>query len=185
MKGDGALTGRAPTEHGNGYDFVVGDAVVSPGHGVGTVVERRVRVLAGARREYLTIDVEPRALRLMIPTESSARVRLRRPASHYKARRALSALAAPPRALDGNWRMRQQEATSVLATGKLVPVAELVRDLAHGIKGRPQSKTDRDLCRRARELLEAELGAVLGKTPAEVEDAIDKRLALAPSAAAR
>ena len=111
--------------------FVVGDAVVCPHHGVGTVVERSIRELAGTRREYLTIEVDRGALTLMIPNDEAARGRLRPLGSPTELRRGLDTLGGVPQRPSDNWQKRRTEALRKLASGDVLEVAELVRDLGH------------------------------------------------------
>lgn len=162
--------------NGAGRCFAVGDAVVSPHHGVGTVVEQRVRALGGARSEYLTIEVERREVKLFVPADRTAQARLRPLASRADARRALEVLSAPPQALAGNWRQRQKEATCRFSSGELLLVAELVRDFAHAAEARGLATTDRELYEKARGLLEDELRAALEMSASSTAAAVDRRL---------
>jgi CarD family transcriptional regulator len=145
-------------------EFAVGDAVVSPRHGVGIVVERGVRAHDRALRECYTIELERHGLRLSIPLDGAARTGLRSLASLAEVERALDALGALPRPLVGDWRTRQKEAARKLGSGELVSRAELVRDLTHAAGAKPLAVNDRELCKIARELLEGELTAVLGES---------------------
>lgn len=167
---------------GNGRCFAVGDAVVSPHHGVGTVVEQGVRALGGARREYFTIEIERRAVKLFVPSDRTAQARLRPLASRADARRALDVLSAPPQGLPANWRERQKETMRRLGSGELLLVAELVRDFAHAAQAKRPATTDRELYDKSRGLLEDELRAVLGMSASRTAAAIDRRL---PAGAAR
>jgi CarD family transcriptional regulator len=157
-------------------DFGVGDAVVSPHHGVGTVVGRSVRELAGGRREYLTIELKRGSMTLMIPAEEASRLRLRPVASSAELRRGLDTLSAAPEPLSGNWQNRHREALTKLSSGDVVLLAQVVRDLAHLRVAKPLGLADRQLYTKARELLECELGVVLRVDESWAADQIDRRL---------
>jgi RNA polymerase-interacting CarD/CdnL/TRCF family regulator len=56
----------------------VGDTVVHPRHGAGRVVsQRRRRMLGAAARDYLEIELDDAALRIMVPCDSARSVGLR------------------------------------------------------------------------------------------------------------
>lgn len=143
------------------HDFSVGEAVVSPRHGIGTVVERTMRPHNGTEREYLAINVGRRGLRLLVPVDGEPSAYLRPLSSQKEVSEALAALAGDPQALSGNWRTRQKEAVQRFGIGNLLSTAELVRDFAHVARGRRLASSDRELYKSARELLEDELQAVL------------------------
>jgi RNA polymerase-interacting CarD/CdnL/TRCF family regulator len=167
---------EVPRANGAGASFAVGEAVVCPHHGVGTVVDQGMRTLGTTRSEYLTIEVERHQIKLLVPAEGRARARLRPLASRAHALRALEALSAPPQAVAENWRQRQKDAQSALASGKLLLVAELVRDLAHAAQARSLATTDHGIYEKARGLLEDELRAALEMSASTTATAVDRQL---------
>ncbi|HVY77365.1 MAG TPA: CarD family transcriptional regulator [Solirubrobacterales bacterium] len=156
----------------------MGDTVVVPRQGIGTVVERSVRRLAGTRREYLAIEVARGGMRLMIPTESPGAGRLRAISSRRVAKEALSTLESPPQELAENWRNRHNEASETLGSGELVAVAGLVRDLAHANQRKHLTGSDLQAYTSALELLRSELRAVLRISDRRVAAEVDRRLGL-------
>jgi CarD family transcriptional regulator len=161
---------------GEELDFAVGQTVVSPHHGVGTVVERSVRELAGIRREYLTIEVERHSIRLLIPTDATAGAGLRPPASAAELSRALQTLAEEPQPISQSWQDRRKDALRKLGSGDVRLLAELVRDLAHVGATRPLAVNDRDAYTQARELLEDELSAGLDMHRRQAAAELDREL---------
>ena len=57
--------------------FDVGDKVVYPHHGAGTVVSKDERIVLGQKREYLTIRILHNDMTVNVPTENAERVGLR------------------------------------------------------------------------------------------------------------
>ncbi|MQA74757.1 MAG: hypothetical protein GEU88_10535 [Solirubrobacterales bacterium] len=114
------MSGEAPRAGvgDSAFGFAVGDAVVARRHGVGRIVERTRRDLAGARCDFLTVEVERRGVTIFIPVGLAAGGRLRRLATPEEARRALAALSGAPQPLPDGWRERQKEAARRLGLGK-------------------------------------------------------------------
>jgi CarD family transcriptional regulator len=161
-------------------DFDVGDALVLAHHGVGTVVERRVRDLGGGRREYLTVELQRRSMTVRIPTAALDGTRLRPVASPAELRRCLNTLGATPQAAAGNWANRRKEALSKIGSGDPRRLAEVVRDLAHLGSAKPLAANDRGLYATARELLESELAVALELDRPAAAAEIDRRLPCRP-----
>ena len=57
--------------------FDVGDKVVYPHHGAGTVIKKEKRDVLGQTREYLTIQILHNDMTVNVPTESADKVGLR------------------------------------------------------------------------------------------------------------
>jgi CarD family transcriptional regulator len=58
--------------------YKVGDKVVYPHHGAGTVVKRERREILGETREYLTIKILHNDMTVNVPADNAERVGLRK-----------------------------------------------------------------------------------------------------------
>src|SRR4029079_13963161 len=58
--------------------YKVGDKVVYPHHGAGTVVKKEKRTILGQEREYLTIKILHNDMTVNVPAENAERVGLRK-----------------------------------------------------------------------------------------------------------
>jgi CarD family transcriptional regulator len=154
-----------------------GDFVVSPHHGVGRVVERAVRTLFGAEREYLTVEIMRGRIRLMVPADQIGTGATLRPVSSASVlSSALAILATTPVPLAGTWQTRKKALFNTLTTGDVASLAKIVRDYAHEASRKPLAANDRELYGRVRGLVEAELEIGLGLEPGQAATAIDCRL---------
>lgn len=175
--GGRSATGRAGRER---CDFDVGDALVLAHHGVGTVVERRVRDLGGGGREYLTVELDRGSMTVRIPTDALDGMRLRRVASPAELRRCLNTLETTPQAATGHWANRRKEALSKIGSGDPRQLAEVVRDLAHLGSTKLLAANDRGFYATARELLESELAVALELDRPAAAAEVDRRLRCRP-----
>ncbi|HYZ76964.1 MAG TPA: CarD family transcriptional regulator, partial [Gaiellaceae bacterium] len=58
--------------------YKVGDKVVYPHHGAGTIVKKEQREVLGQKREYLTIQILHNDMTVNVPCENAEKVGLRR-----------------------------------------------------------------------------------------------------------
>ena len=65
------------TDIGEASLFDIGDKVVYPHHGAGTVVRKEKREVLGETREYLTIQILHNDMTVNVPCENAERVGLR------------------------------------------------------------------------------------------------------------
>lgn len=127
---------------GEARRWSIGDHVLCPHQGIGTVGDRSVRTLLGRRAEYLTIRIAQTQTDITLPTTGEAYEALRPLPSAAEIMDALSVAAQDPVELGGTWNNRVKLYRSKLFSGELNQLAEVVRDLGHrsGRKALPASE---------------------------------------------
>src|SRR6476661_1224372 len=83
---------RATSTWGGSGLYKVGDKVVYPHHGAGTVVKRESREVLGEKREYLTIQILHNDMTVNVPCENADKVGLRRVIDEDMVEKVLTAL---------------------------------------------------------------------------------------------
>ena len=175
---------RIPSKAEN---FVEGDHVVYPTHGVGKVERIVVEEIAGHSLELIHITFEENRMTLRVPVSKARSAGLRKLASRKMFDEALAVLKGRARIKRTMWSRRAQEYEAKINSGDPLAIAEVVRDL-HRNAGQPdQSFSERQIYEAAMDRLAAELGA-LDKTDKQtaadqaVELPQDRRVASAASA---
>jgi CarD family transcriptional regulator len=168
--------------------LAVGTVVVHPTHGVGRVRARESRLTRGVTEEVAVIDLD-NGLSVTMPL-GLARGLLRSPIDEPGIRRIEETLREDGVASDEDWSKRVGQAQAKLKNGDPFELAEIVRDAARRERAnetasgqsRPKlSASERSLYVKARELLSAEIGFVLGLSQAEANVWIDEQLAAGQS----
>lgn len=154
----------------------VGDQVVHPHHGVGTVTALHTMDLGKGPVAYVTIVVDG-GLTLKVPAESLGDVGIREPVTAARAEVILDVLSQPP-AEDPGHSLRRRRDAEKLASGALIDCAEVVRDTAAVVAAHAKggADADRNLLSNAKAQLAAELALVLETTADEALERIDELL---------
>jgi CarD family transcriptional regulator len=162
-----ALAPRPAAKHEN---FLEGDFVVYPTHGVGKVEKIATEDIAGHRLELIHITFEENRMTLRVPVAKARSAGLRKLASPQKFDQALGVLRGRARVKRTMWSRRAQEYEAKINSGDPIAIAEVVRDL-HRNAGQPdQSFSERQIYESAMDRLAAEMAAL---------DATDKATAAA------
>jgi CarD family transcriptional regulator len=157
---------RAMAKH---EDFVEGDHVVYPTHGVGKVERIAVEEIAGHKLELIHITFEENRMTLRVPVAKARSAGLRKLATRSMFDEALGVLRGRARIKRTMWSRRAQEYEAKINSGDPIAIAEVVRDL-HRNSGQPdQSFSERQIYEAAMDRLAAELAAL---------DKIDKNAAV-------
>ena len=141
-------------------NFVEGDYVVYPTHGVGKVEKIAIEDIAGHRLELIHITFEENRMTLRVPVAKARTAGLRKLATQAKFDEALAVLRGRARIKRTMWSRRAQEYEAKINSGDPIAIAEVVRDL-HRNSGQPdQSFSERQIYESAMDRLAAELAAL-------------------------
>jgi CarD family transcriptional regulator len=137
--------------------FDVGDKVVYPHHGAGTVVKRDSRVVLGEEREYLTIQILHNDMIVNVPTENAERVGLRKVIDELMVERVLDVLHGDGTSMPKNWNRRFKYNRDKMKTGDVFELAEVVRNLSLREQEKGLSTGEKQMFVKAKKILASEL----------------------------
>ena len=140
--------------------YKVGDKVVYPHHGAGTVVKRE-------KREYLTIKILHNDMTVNVPADNAERVGLRKVIDEEAVKKVVKYLTSGGTEMPKNWNRRFKHNRDKMKTGDIYELAEVVRNLAlrDGEKG--LSTGEKQMYVKAKKILASEL--MYAKTMSEDE----------------
>jgi CarD family transcriptional regulator len=147
--------------------YKVGDKVVYPHHGAGTVVKREKREVLGEKREYLTIKILHNDMTVNVPADNAERVGLRKVIDEEAVKKVVKYLTSGGTEMPKNWNRRFKHNRDKMKTGDIYELAEVVRNLAlrDGEKG--LSTGEKQMYVKAKKILASEL--MYAKTLSEDE----------------
>ena len=137
--------------------FEVGDKVVYPHHGAGTVLAREFHDLRGERREYLTIEILQPPMTVMVPCENAEVAGLRSVINERAVGEVLSVLAAEGSEMPAQWNQRFKRNQEKLRSGDILELAEVVRNLERRQQDARLSPGEMQMLERARRVLVSEM----------------------------
>jgi len=137
--------------------YKVGDKVVYPHHGAGTVVKKESRKVLGQEREYLTIKILHNDMTVNVPTENAERVGLRKVIDEDMVVRVLDVLNGDGTRMPKNWNRRFKHNRDKMKTGDIFELAEVVRNLSLRDQEKGLSTGEKQMFVKAKKILASEL----------------------------
>ena len=137
--------------------FDVGDNVVYPHHGAGTVVSKDSRIVLGQEREYLTIKILHNDMTVNVPTENAEKVGLRWVIGLDAVEVVVKALSGESTEMPKNWNRRFKHNRDKMKTGDILELAEVVRNLALRDREKGLSTGEKQMFVKAKKILASEL----------------------------
>ena len=157
--------------------FKVGETVVYPHHGAALIEEINTRTIKGVDRVYLKLKVAQGDLTIEVPADSCEDIGVRDVVGQEGLDRVFQVLRAAYTEEPTNWSRRYKANLEKLASGDVIKVAEVVRDLWRRDKDRGLSAGEKRMLAKARQILVSEL-ALAEKTDEEkAEIRLDEVLA--------
>ncbi|HEY4346918.1 MAG TPA: CarD family transcriptional regulator [Gaiellaceae bacterium] len=137
--------------------YKVGDKVVYPHHGAGTIVTREHKEILGEQREILTIKILHNDMTVMVPMDSAERVGLRKVIDEEAVKKVVKYLTSGGTEMPKNWNRRFKHNRDKMKTGDIFELAEVVRNLSlrDGEKG--LSTGEKQMYVKAKKILASEL----------------------------
>ncbi|HEY7796960.1 MAG: CarD family transcriptional regulator [Microbacteriaceae bacterium] len=157
--------------------FEVGETVVYPHHGAAKITKIAKKTVRGETKEYLTLMVTQSELEIQVPKENVEKVGVRDVIDKKGVKEVFDVLQAEFVEEPTNWSRRYKANLEKLASGDVVKVSEVVRDLWRRDQDRGLSAGEKRMLAKARQILISEL-ALARKTDEEKAGAeLDKVLA--------
>ncbi|SDQ62126.1 CarD family transcriptional regulator [Quadrisphaera sp. DSM 44207] len=157
--------------------FKVGETVVYPHHGAALIEEIKNRTIRGEDKLYLRLKVAQGDLTIEVPAENCDLVGVRDVVDKAGVDRVFGVLRAPYTEEPTNWSRRYKANLEKLASGDVIKVAEVVRDLYRRDQDRGLSAGEKRMLAKARQILVSELALAEKTEESRAEALLDEVLA--------
>jgi CarD family transcriptional regulator len=137
--------------------FQIGEKVVYPNQGVGTVENISTRAFGSAFEKFYLLRFGASSVTVMVPFSNAANIGLRRVTKDREISRVLSFVANGSVEINSDWKVRFKENSEKMLSGNLLKVAEVFKDLLHIQVEKPLSFREKKMLDRARHMLLAEI----------------------------
>src|SRR5512139_835782 len=146
--------------------FKVGETVVYPHHGAALIESIETRTIKGEDKLYLVLKVAQGDLTVRVPADNVDLVGVRHVFGQEGLDKVFEVLRAPFTEEPTNWSRRYKANLEKLASGDVIKVSEVVRDLWRRDQDRGLSAGEKRMLAKARQILISEL-ALAEKTDEE------------------
>jgi CarD family transcriptional regulator len=157
--------------------FEVGETVVYPHHGAATIIEVKDRIIKGETKKYLKLNVTQGDLVIEVPADNVDLVGVRDVIGQDGLDRVYDVLRAPFTEEPTNWSRRYKANLEKLASGDVIKVSEVVRDLWRRDQDRGLSAGEKRMLAKARQILVSEIALALKTEEEKASSVLDEVLA--------
>ena len=155
--------------------FKVGDKIVYPLHGAGTIDAIEQKDILGEKQDYYIIKM-PGEVKVMVPIAKAEQVGVRNIIDKEEAGKVLQILEADETEMSNNWNKRYQENMLKMKSGSVYEIADVVRNLSYKQKEKGLSTGEKKMLNNAKQILVSELVLAEHATEPEVVQLIENKI---------
>lgn len=137
--------------------FNIGDRVVYPMHGAGTIEGVEEREILGKTHRYYVLRLPIGDMKVMIPVDNTKEIGLRDVIGADEVDKVMLVLRQECTAMSTNWNRRYRSNLEKIKSGDIYEVADVVRNLAGREREKGLSTGERKMLDSAKEILISEL----------------------------
>src|SRR5258705_6315567 len=159
--------------------FRIGQKVVYPNHGIGTIEQIEQKQIGATVLPFYTLRLAANNSLVLVPVPNAAEVGLRAPISSGECEMLLKALADDFSSPVNDWKDRFKEFSDKMRTGDIFEVANVLKHLTYLSHTKPLSFREQRMLERSRYLVVSELAAVCRQPECNIEPRVEQALAKA------
>lgn len=159
-------------------EFIIGERVVYPNHGVGIVEEVTRRYIFGQPEEFILLRIQSTNSLVLVPTSNVESVGLRKVITKSDVSQLFRLLKGGFREPPNDWKDRYKENCEKMRSGSIYQVAEVLKNLVYLSFRKSLSFREKRMLEKARQLVVGEIAIVRNQTEDRVENLIDKALGI-------
>lgn len=155
--------------------FNVGDKIVYPMHGAGTIDAIEEKNILGEKQNYYIIKM-PGEVKVMVPTDKAEEVGVRNIIGKEEAAKVMSVLGENETEMSQNWNKRYRDNMDKMKSGDIYEVADVVRNLSFKQKEKGLSTGEKKMLNNAKQILISELVLAEHAPQEEVEKLVENKI---------
>jgi len=152
--------------------FNIGDKVVYPMHGAGTIESIEDKDILGEKQSYYIIKM-PGEVKVMVPTAKAEAIGVRDIIDKSTASNIFKVLTTDSTEMSMNWNKRYRDNMDKMKSGNAYEIADVVRNLSFKQKEKGLSTGEKKMLLNAKQILVSELALAENGNKDEVESLVD------------
>ena len=155
--------------------FNVGDKIVYPMHGAGTIDSIEEKDILGEKQNYYIIKM-PGEVKVMVPTAKAEEIGVRDIIDKETAGKVFKVLEKDTTEMSMNWNKRYRDNMDKMKSGDVYEIADIVRNLSFKQKEKGLSTGEKKMLLNAKQILVSELTLAEHSSKDEMEDLVENTI---------
>ncbi len=155
--------------------FNIGDQIVYPMHGAGTIDSIEEKDILGKKQSYYILRM-PGEVKVMVPIAKAEQVGVRSVIDKNSADKVFKVLEQDETEMNKNWNKRYRDNMDKLKSGDIYEIADVVRNLSFKQKEKGLSTGEKKMLNNAKQILVSELVLAEHSNTDEIEELVNNKI---------
>ena len=155
--------------------FNIGDKIVYPMHGAGTIDSIEEKDILGEKQSYYILRM-PGEVKVMVPISKAEEVGVRSIIDKSSADKVFNVLEQDETEMNKNWNKRYRDNMDKLKSGDIYEIADVVRNLSFKQKEKGLSTGEKKMLNNAKQILVSELVLAESSNTDEMEEIVNNKI---------
>ena len=155
--------------------FNIGDKIVYPMHGAGTIDSIEEKDILGEKQSYYILKM-PGEVKVMVPIAKAEQVGVRSIIDKGVADKVFKVLEQDETEMNKNWNKRYRDNMDKLKSGDIYEIADVVRNLSFKQKEKGLSTGEKKMLNNAKQILVSELVLAEHSNTDEIEEIVENKI---------
>ncbi len=155
--------------------FNIGDKIVYPMHGAGTIDSIEEKDVLGEKQSYYILKM-PGEVKVMVPIAKAEQVGVRSIIDKSSADKVFKVLEQDETEMNKNWNKRYRDNMDKLKSGDIYEIEDVVRNLSFKQKEKGLSTGEKKMLLNAKQILVSELVLAEHASKDEIEEIVDNKI---------
>ncbi len=156
--------------------YKVGEKIVYPMHGAGTIVSIEEKEILGDIKKYYIVRLPDSEIKLMVPIDSADTIGVREIVDRKLLKGIFEEINSTPEDTDVNWNKRYREHLQKMKTGDLVQVGTVAKNLLKREQTRDLSTCEKKMLNNALQIIVSEISLIENKSSSAVQSELIENL---------
>ena len=149
--------------------YNIGENIVYPMHGAGTIVDIEEKEILGQLQQYYVVKIPASEIKLMVPVSTADEVGVRQVTEKSMLPSVFEEIKASDDTSEANWNKRYRENLSKIKSGSIIEVGKVVKSLMLREESRTLSTYEKKMLNNAKQILISELALATEDIPENIE----------------
>ncbi len=155
--------------------FNIGDKIVYPMHGAGTIDSIEEKDILGEKLSYYILRM-PGEVKVMVPIKNAEQIGVRSIIDKGSADKVFKILEQDETEMNKNWNKRYRDNMDKLKSGDIYEIADVVRNLSFKKKEKGLSTGENKMLTNAKQILVSELVLAEHSNEDEISEMVDNKI---------
>lgn len=158
--------------------YSVGDHIVYPMHGAGTIIDIETKTMFGEEQEFYKLKMPIGSVVIMVPVENAESIGIRPVIKPEEGKKVIEVLKEDTTEMPENWNKRYRENLDYIRTGDIYEIAHVVKNLQILDEKKGLSTSEKKMLDTSKKIIVSELILIGLMNKEEAESMIDEAITL-------